>query len=398
MAVDHAMNVGLITASVSRRAGGLFVSVRRLAQVLNELPSMNIQVLGLKDEFTDRDLPSWGSNLPMFLFDQRGPNAFGYASGMLNYLKQSSFDVIHTQGLWMYPSVVARQWSKNCCRPYVVTPRGMLDQWAVRNARWKKRFAGWLYENAHLRGAACLHALCESEAESIRGYGLRNPICIIPNGIDPPATTTVDPPSWQANLPDDAKVLFYLGRLHPKKGLSNLLRAWSMAHLGDASAAKWRLIIAGWDQGGHENELKSLAREAGIQDSVLFVGPQFEQAKHASYGRADAFILPSFSEGLPMVVLEAWAYGLPVLMTPQCNLSEGFQAQAALQIRVEPERIALGLTALFAMTDDERSNMGQQGRILVEERFNWSIIAEQMCLVYHWILGRGPMPDCVHKD
>jgi poly(glycerol-phosphate) alpha-glucosyltransferase len=274
----------------------------------------------------------------------------------------------------------------------------MLDPWVVRNAQWKKRLAGWLYENAHLRGAACLHALCEAEAEAIRAYGLRNPICIIPNGIDPPAATPAEPSPWQANLPDDAKVLFYLGRLHPKKGLPHLLRAWAAVHLAHQNAAAWHLVIAGWDQGGHETELKAQAELLGLATRVHFVGPQFNAAKHASYHRADAFILPSFSEGLPMTVLEAWSYGLPVLMTPQCNLPEGFQADAALRIDPDPERIAQGLTTLFALPDHERTAMGERGRALVAQRFTWPGIAQQMLSVYQWVLGQGERPECVHLD
>ena len=127
----------------------------------------------------------------------------------------------------------------------------------------------------------------------------------------------------------------------------------------------------------------------------LYVGPQFNAAKHASYHRADAFILPSFSEGLPMTVLEAWSYSLLVLMTPQCNLPEGFQADAALRIDPEPERIAQGLTALFAMPDHERTAMGERGRALVAQRFTWPHIAQQMLSVYRWVLGQGERPECV---
>ena len=396
MGVDTTLKVGLLTASVSRRAGGLYDATRHLAQALH-CTSLEIHIFGLADEDTSRDLAGWG-NLPVQVFEVRGPRFFGYAPALAPALAAANLDLLHAHGLWIYPSVVSGQWTQHQQKPVVITPHGMLDPWAVRNARWKKRIVGWLYENAHLRGAACLHALCESEAEAIRAYGLRNPICIIPNGIDPPIATPNHAPPWSTTLPTDAKVLFYLGRLHPKKGLPHLLRAWAAAHSASEHADPWRLVIAGWDQGGHETELKAQTQQLGLSTRVHFVGPQFDAAKHASYHRADAFILPSFSEGLPMTVLEAWSYGLPVLMTPQCNLPEGFQAQAALSIAPEPERIAQGLTALFAMTDHERTAMGERGRALLARRFNWPHIAEQMLSVYRWVLGRGERPDCVMPD
>lgn len=396
MGADAAVKIGLLTASVSRRAGGLYDAIRHLAHALHTL-SVDVQVFGLTDHDTGRDQPGWGA-LPVQTVEVRGPRSFSYAPVLNSALQNVNLDLLHSHGLWMYPSAASLHWAKSHGKPYLITPHGMLDPWAVRNAYWKKRIAGWLYETAHLRGAACLHALCASEAEAIRAYGLRNPICIIPNGIDPPAATLPAPPLWRSALPEDAKVLFYLGRLHPKKGLPNLLRAWSLARSTNVPASDWRLVVAGWDQGDHENELKQLAQQHGLQHCVHFVGPQFDAAKHASYRHADAFILPSLSEGLPMTVLEAWSYGLPVLMTPQCNLPEGFQAQAALPIDPEPEHIAQGLITFFTMTDYERAAMGERGRALIEQRFNWPSIAEQMMSVYCWVLGQGERPGCVLMD
>ena len=172
-------------------------------------------------------------------------------------------------------------------------PEGMLESWALRNGRWKKRIAALLYENEHLRGAACLRALSDAEAQSIRSYGLRNPICVIPNGVDLPDLRESNANSHPANQ----KTLLYLGRLHPKKNISNLIRAWNETFNSQrGSADRWILAIAGWNQGGYESELKRIA--AG--NSVIFLGPQFGSRKSECYRACDAFILPSLSEGLPM--------------------------------------------------------------------------------------------------
>ena len=107
---------------------------------------------------------------------------------------------------------------------------------------------------------------------------------------------------------------------------------------------------------------------------------------------ADAFILPSLSEGLPMSVLEAWSYRLPVVMTPECNLSEGFATNAAIRIETAVESIAEGLETLFSMSESDLHAMGAKGRALVEERFTWQTIAAQMREVYDWMLGGGTPP------
>jgi poly(glycerol-phosphate) alpha-glucosyltransferase len=201
---------------------------------------------------------------------------------------------------------------------------------------------------------------------------------------------------WRREVPENANVLLYLGRLHPKKGLANLLLAWSKpVDSGDTAAHNWYLVIAGWDQGSHRATLEAIALQRGIRDRIRFVGPQFGGEKSATFISSDAFVLPSLSEGMPMTVLEAWAHGLPVLMTPQCNLPEGFAGGAALRVEPSPEGIARQLGILFAMSGDRRRELGERGLDLVRTRFNWEIIAGQLESIYRWVLGVGPEPKCV---
>jgi poly(glycerol-phosphate) alpha-glucosyltransferase len=181
--------------------------------------------------------------------------------------------------------------------------------------------------------------------------------------------------------------------------LPALLAAWAQLHQRSPDlAGGWHLVIAGWDQGGHESELKRQAEALGVARATLFPGPQFGPAKHAAYRYADAFVIPSTSEGMPTVVLEAWAYDLPVLMTPQCNLPEGFARQAALKIETNPESIERGLGLLLAMSDDSRREMALRGRKLVETQFCWPEIASQIHAVYEWVLGRRPCPGSIRLN
>ena len=94
-----------------------------------------------------------------------------------------------------------------------------------------------------------------------------------------------------------------------------------------------------------------------------------------------------------MTVLEASAYARPVLMTPECNLPEGFATGAALQIGTTPKEIAAGLKQLIEMSDDDRKAVGARGRVLVAEKFSWPRIGEQMRSVYEWVLGGGKVPE-----
>jgi poly(glycerol-phosphate) alpha-glucosyltransferase len=96
-----------------------------------------------------------------------------------------------------------------------------------------------------------------------------------------------------------------------------------------------------------------------------------------------------------MVILEAWAYGKPVLMTPECNLPEGFARSAALQIGTDVESITAGLRELLGAPASSRQAMGRAGRCLVAQRFTWPKIASEMKAVYDWLVGGGTRPDRV---
>jgi poly(glycerol-phosphate) alpha-glucosyltransferase len=378
-------NLVYLTDSLTRAAGGLFDAVRSLALEVEKHQRYAPAVIGLDDPDAELDRFLWG-RIDTTVLPVLGPRAFGYAPGLLETLQSKEPDLVHVHGLWMYPSLAVVRWSRRS-KPYVVSPHGMLDSWALKNSRWKKQIAAAVYENRHLHGAACLHALNQAEAKAIRAYGLRNPICVIPNGIGIPE-------KWEERAERETHTLLYLGRLHPKKGLAGLIEAWSMVRR-KAEQAGWRLKIAGWDQSGHRTELEALTRKLGAGSSVSFLGPRFGEAKAECFREASAFILPSLSEGLPMTILEAWSWRLPVIMTPECNLSEGEDAGASIMARNGIESLSAALSRLFSMNKSELEAMGAKGLRLVEDQFQWPRVAQQMTAVYDWILGFSPKPDCV---
>ena len=389
------MKLALLMSSASRRSGGLFWAVGGLAKAM-AAQGLNACVFAGADLELSEDRKFWVP-VPVDPSLVSGTPAFGWQPHLAGKLVQYAPDLVHTQGLWMHPSVAAHQWHRRTGRPYLVTPHGMLDPWAVQNSRLRKRLAGWLYEDRHLHDAACLHALCAEEADAFRAYGLRNPIAVIPNGVDlPDLTAQPQEPGWWHRVTPGAKVLLFLGRLHPKKGLPQLLEAWCRSRA--IAGQPWVLVVAGWDQAGHQAELEAQVTSLGISGRVLFVGPLFGAEKTAALMWTSAFVLPSLSEGLPMAVLEAWAHGLPVLMTPQCNLSIGFKEDAALCAEPTAESMKEGLQKLFRMDNKQLAEMGHRGRRLIESEFNWEHIASQMIGVYGWVLGQGPMPSCVLTD
>jgi glycosyltransferase involved in cell wall biosynthesis len=373
--------------------------VLNLSRFLENKPDIHVDIVSVEDEFAAEDRATWG-DLSVHVVPSKH-SGFRYAPGLLRQLSSLTPDLVHSHGIWTYLSIVTNRWAKSddavTLRPYLVSTHGMLEPWALRHSRWKKIIACFAFERRHLENAACIQAINQAEAVAIRAFGLRNPICVIPNGVEARANDRKDrTPPWDVRAGCGRKVLLYLGRLHPKKGLRIFLRGWKTA------AAKhekdWILVIGGWDQGGHRQELEQLARQLKITDSVHFAGPLFGEARDAAYQNANAFVLPSLSEGQPLVVLEAWSHARPVLMTPECNLPAGFEKQAAIRMSPTVEGAAEALEKLFALKESSLDEMGRRGRVLVTENFSWSKIASQMLAVYEWILGRSTPPNCVLFD
>jgi poly(glycerol-phosphate) alpha-glucosyltransferase len=386
------MRVGQLLDAVSSRNGGVFELAWGVARAAGA--RFESHLYGIDDGPT----PPPGA-VVVHTAPALGPRGLALAPALGRRLLEGGLDLLHAHGLWTPQALWTLGWARRTRRPYMVSPHGMLDAWALRRSRARKRVAAALYERRRLGGAACVHVLGAFEAEALRAFGIAGAVCEIPGAVELPAP---DPPSrpapWAAAVEAGRPVLLYLGRLHAKKGIATLLRAFARARaLAPARAEPWRLAIAGWDEEGHRSELSQLTRTLDLERAVAFVGPVTGPDRDAAYAAADAYVLPSLSEGLPLTVLEAWARRLPVLMTAACHLPCGFAAGAALRLAAEAEADAAVLLDLFAMSADERREMGRLGRALVEQRYSWDVVGRQYAAVYSWLAGGGAAPSCVRR-
>lgn len=383
----------LLTTTNSHLAGGLYNSVRNLGLNIHR-QNQNIVLMSYNDQYSGIDKISY-EEMPMLCYSHSSlpiMDKLGFSTDLLSLLKSEKPNIIHSQGLWMYNSYANykyKQYNKRAIS--IVTPRGMLDPWAVKNSAWKKKIVGWLYEYRNLRSADCIHALCQSEYESIRKFGLKNPVAIIPNGITLPQVTSF-------NRNGNRKTLLFIGRIHPKKGLKEMLIGLGILKRNNSKFFDvWNVKIAGWSQIGHIDELKRIVHENHLDDYVEFVGEVHGNEKEKLLCEANAFILPSFSEGLPMSILEAWAYQLPVLMTDYCNIPEGFSSNSAIRIEPSAENIASSLETLSSLSNDKLVNMGLNGYSLVKQKFCWEEIAKQTIQLYKYLLNGGEKPSFVYE-
>ena len=189
-------------------------------------------------------------------------------------------------------------------------------------------------QEAAVRSAACFHATSEQEYRDIRRAALRQPVAIVPNGIDMP-TMSAKPKA------SGLRTLLYLGRIHPIKGIDDLLRAWQRVA---SQFRDWQLRLVGPDNDGYRAQLERLSTELKLP-RVMFAGPRYGADKQAEYAAADLYVLPSHTENFGMSAAEALARGVPIITTHWHALAGSAGALAAagasrqmLQVSKAPSR------------------------------------------------------------
>ena len=299
--------------------------------------------------------------------------------------------LLHNHGIW-HPM---NHWAARMCRssgvPMVTQPHGMLEPWALAWRSWKKHLALWVYQRRDLESASVLFATAEQEAERFRRFGLRQPIAVIPNGVELDFAKAPMRPNQVVAANGPRKALF-LGRIHSVKNLLSLLDAWAARDSPD-----WLLQLAGPDEGGHLAEVRQRIAALGLQDRVQYLGSIDDAHKGAIYAAADLFILPSFSENFGVVVAEALSHGLPVIATRGTPWQGLEQHGCGWWVEPTVDGLIGALRDAVAMEPLQLQEMGMRGQVYARE-FDWGNIARQTVEVYRWVLGQGERPECVHLD
>ena len=365
--------IGLLTASASTLGGGVAQAVAAQAAMIRASGGDPV-VFALDDGQGEAAAATLGPTR-LVLAAIAGPRQVGFAPDQLRQLLAAELDLLHLHGIWMHPSRVGAQWARTTGRPYLISPHGMLDPWITARGRWKKALARLGYERSSWARAAAFHALTPREARDIAAATGRNDALVIPNA-GPTCRALRD-----ALRPPE---VLYLGRIHPKKNLAGLIAGWQLARRPEAA----RLHIAGWGEEADVAELRRLLASAN-DASIVFHGSAFGDAKQRLLVNARFLILPSFSEGLPMVVLEAWAAGTPALMSEGCNLPEGLAANAALACETSPEGIARALEQGFALDEPAWRAMAAAAHALAAGPFSEATIAHRWEAAYASLMAEG---------
>jgi glycosyltransferase involved in cell wall biosynthesis len=304
-------------------------------------------------------------------------------------IEVSTSDIVHTHGLWLMPNVNAGQVAAKAKRPLLVSPRGMLAPEALAFSTRKKQLFWQFLQGPAYAHAVVWHATSAAEAAEIRSFGARAPIAVIPNGVDMPTAfdTRMARESKRRNI-------LYLGRLHPKKGLSYLITAWRQVA---NERPDWALRIIGPDEGGHRAQLEKLVQEQGVP-RVIFDGPVYGVEKALALRNANLFVLPTQNENFGIAVAESLAAGIPAIVSRSAPWPGLETDRCGWWVERGIEPLVNALRESTSLLDDERRVMGERGRALVVREYNWDKIARDMRSVYEWIRGNSERPSMVHLD
>jgi len=322
---------------------------------------------------------------------QKLPYKLGRSPEMYRWLREEAssgkMDIIHNHSIWMMPNVYPGWVSRETTVPLVVSPRGTFSKWAMERSRLiKVLFWNGLQKQA-IAHAKLFHATAESEYEDIRRLGFRQPVAIIPNGIDIPKKSTDDRRS-------EEKTLLFLGRIHPVKGLELLLEAWTRLQ---STHADWRLRVVGPGDPAYRRKLSALALSLGAE-RVTFTGPLYGLEKVEAYQSANLFVLPTHSENFGMAVAEALAAGCPVVTTKGAPWADLPEQRAGWWIDIGIEPLRLALDEAMSKHPRELMAMGARGRAWMERDFSWGEIAARMIESYRWVREKGAQPGWIRYD
>jgi glycosyltransferase involved in cell wall biosynthesis len=282
------------------------------------------------------------------------------------------YDLVHIHSIYLYPTLAASFAASLHGVPSIISPRGMLVRDLIARKSWLLKSV-WLrlVERRNFTRATAVHFTAQREWEDANEIRVPLPLpFVVPNGIDLPPLP---------DLPRDERTVLFLGRLSWKKGLDRLIGALPMMEAGT------RLEIAGNDEEHYTPRLRELAENIGVGDRVRFLGGVHGVQKYELMRRASVFVLSSYSENFGNTVVEAMAMETPVVVTPQVGLAEDVAAaQAGLVTGLQSHEIAGSINALLRDPTLARE-MGIRGRQLVESRFTWERVAEEMELAYERI-------------
>jgi glycosyltransferase involved in cell wall biosynthesis len=375
------MRIAQIVPSLEEKHGGPSKSVQRLAAALSRL-GHEVDLLATRPG--NETAVTEDGRLRVLQFRRDRPEFLCASTDLQDHLRQHTYDCLHHHALWLRTLHYACQAGRATGARLVISPRGMLSDWSWRHRRWKKWLAARLVHPGAFAQAQGWHATSAAEADDIRRRGFAQPVCVAPNGVEVPSAEelTRAHEAWTQLCPAVAErpVAVFYSRFHRKKRLLELIDLWI-----DTAPKKWLLLVVGIPQ---EYTVESLTayvqRHSSREQIAVFDGSD----RPPPYGVASLFLLPSHSENFGMVVAEAMAWGVPVLVTDSTPWAELSEQNAGWC--VPWENYGSALRQAIAESSDRLEQRGARARDWVLARYSWEQAARPLAEFYDRLANTGP--------
>lgn len=378
-------NIKLIhtVPSINNRSAGPSYSILKICKnLLSENYNLKLATLDLENTY-----PSFHIGFKKGF----GPSRLGNSPDMKKWLINEAMNsqaLIHTHSLWMMPNVYpsfVKKYSTNT--KVIISPRGTLSEWSLKRSSYKKYLFSLFFQNKTLRFADIFHATAENEYDDIRRLGFKQPIAIIPNGVDIKINNL--------NYKNKKNIILFLSRIHPKKGITELLYSWQNVI---KSNSNWHLEIVGPDNEGYLDKMKNLSTKLRLKN-ISFLGPLFDTNKQKKFLESKLFVLPSHSENFGMVIAEALSYGLPVITTKNTPWNLLTKKNAGECIDLTINNLTKSILTHINKSDEELKTMGENSIYWMKNDYNWKEITNKFTLLYDWILDKNlPTPNFIIKN
>lgn len=376
------MNILQTIPNLEAKSGGTSTCTYDLIKEMQTI-GCNIDLMTLKGKELLGHGEPWIRALPDDSVSQ-----YGYSLNISKFLRQSDYDIYHTNGMWMHCNhetcVAARRKGK----PYIITPHGMLYPQALARSSWKKKLLLAIGGAAKdLKNASCIHVSCMTELEHYRALGYNNPVAVIPNPVTIPKFIT------DIASPKERRRVGYLGRLHPYKRPDALIKAW--ARLAGETDGR-ELVIMGKGTEDYELHLRQLVAELQLKN-VSFLGMVTGEEKYKKLASMCALCVPSKTENFGMTVAEALIVKTPVICTNTAPWKELNTYHCGWWVNNDIDTLTQAIRCVLQLSQNDIEKMGENGKRLVETNYAAEKVAQKMMWLYKWLLNGGERPEFVYE-
>jgi glycosyltransferase involved in cell wall biosynthesis len=394
------MKILHVIANLAPRYGGpskaCWEMARAVAQLGHEVSIYTTNQDGPVELAVPLGQPVQQEGVQLRYFPIQPPRFWGTSLPLARALGQKipAVDLVHIHSLYLFHDLVAGHYCRAHGVPYLMQPHGSLDPFIYRRHRWRKAVMERLFEHRDIRNAAAILFTTAAERDLAAPFTWQTPGKVVPLGIYLEELAALpEPGQFRLKYPEigDQPIILFFGRVNFKKGLDILARAFG------AVARRRRdvhLVIAGPDNEGWGDRVRTWLEEEGVLDRATFTGMLLGPEKVAVLRDASIFVLPSYSENFGLAVIEAMAAGLPVVISNRVNIwQEIADAGAGIVLDCDVDQVA-GALAHLLEDPESRRNLAAKGKELVETRFCWEQVAGQLLAAYEEILaGKNHEPE-----